>query len=100
MFPKSTRIIKMTVNPGDVMSAEVQYIGNDNFLLTLTNLTTNQTFQTAQSAMAPRQSGDWVVEAHLRGGPLPLAKFGTETFTSARATVNGHRGTVRGKAWQ
>ena len=74
---------------------EVKYVGNDKFELTLTNLTTGQSFHTTQAAPgAARSTAEWIVEAPYNGGVLPLANFGTVTFKNARATINGQAGPI------
>src|SRR5439155_23382974 len=63
--------------------------------LTLTNLTTGQSFRTTQSAPgAARASAEWIVEAPYRNGVLPLANFGSVNFKNARATINGQTGPI------
>jgi len=100
MYPKPSFRIKLPVNAGDNISAEVQYIGNNKFILAITNNTTNKTFTTTQRAKALRQSAEWIVEAPWFGGVLPLADFGTINFTNSQATLNGHAGTISDSGWQ
>lgn len=102
MYPKFPGNVKMAIKPGDIMTAEVKYVGNGKFSLTLTDVTTGKTFSTTQkSASAQRSSAEWIAEAPSLGGNIaPLAKFGTVSFTSAQATLNGHTGTISDTAWQ
>lgn len=105
MYPKFPTNLKMTVTPGDTMTAEVQY-RNGKFQITISdfNPTTGKTqfFATTQkSPNAQRSSAEWIAEApSSSGGVLPLANFGTVTFSSAQATLNGHTGTISDSAWQ
>jgi hypothetical protein len=100
MYPKYPVRITMSARPGDVMSAEVHYNGNNKFVLTINNLTLNQAFSTTQKASAKRQSAEWVVEApSSTGGVLPLANFATAYFTNASATINGVAGPISSGAW-
>lgn len=100
MYPKASQGIRMSVSPGDAINAEVKYIGNSQFVLTLNDITKGTSFSTTQKAKAKRQSAEWVVEAPFSGGVLPLADFGTVQFSNAAATLNGHTGTISDSAWQ
>jgi len=95
MYPKpSWRLTNFAVNPGDVISSEVQYIGNNKFVLTLNNTKTGQTFTTTQKSNGLRQSAEWIMEAPYSGGVLPLANFSSIPFTSSSATLLGTPGTI------
>src|SRR2546425_108089 len=101
MYPKfGYRILNFPVQPGDTISAEVNYIGNNLFKLTIANLTRNHTFSTTQRHKAQRSSAEWIVEAPSSGGILPLADFGTVTLTGCLASLNGHVGSISDPAWQ
>lgn len=94
MYPKpGYKITKLSVQPGDVMTGEVQYTGNGNFVLTLSS--SRGAFKTTQkSNKALRSSAEWVVEAPWSGGVLPLANFGTLPFSSSSAIINGVAGAI------
>jgi len=100
MYPAASHLIKYSVYPGDNMKAEVQY-SNGQFVLTLTNVTEKWTYTTAQKLnKAVRDSAEWIVEAP-GNIILPLAEFGTVTFSGAQATINNITGPIDNKAyWQ
>src|SRR5207247_292724 len=101
MYPKfGYRIVNFPVQPGDPISAEVKYIGNNRFTLTIANLSRNVTFSTTQRHKAQRSSAEWIVEAPYSGGILPLADFHTVTLTRCSATLSGHVGSISDPAWQ
>ena len=101
MYPKfGYRILNFPVQPGDTISAEVKYTGNNRFTLTIANLSRNVTFSTTQRHKAQRSSAEWIVEAPYSGGILPLADFGTVTLTRCSATLGGHVGSISNPAWQ
>jgi hypothetical protein len=101
MYPKSSHTItSMVIHPADVMSAEVKYTGKNTFVLTLRDVTRGTSFSTTQKATAKRTSAEWIVEAPWSGGVLPLADFGTQTFTSCAATLGGHSGAISDTRWQ
>lgn len=101
MYPKFPVYINRAVSPGDHISAEVTYVGKGLFQLTINDESKGWTFTTTQkSPSAKRSSAEWIAEAPWSGGVLPLANFGTVTFTDAQATVNGHTGTISDTQWQ
>ena len=113
MYPQYPVTISMVISPGDTITAKVEYTttpvasnkgkgsgkGNGNggggknsgsFVLTLTDITTGASYTTVQTSnSAKRSSAEWIVEAPWAGGVLPLADFGTVTFTNASFTING-----------
>ena len=48
MFPKPPVYLSMTIHAGDTMSAEVQYLGMSMFRLSITDVTTGESFSTVQ----------------------------------------------------
>ena len=88
MYPKGTVVISsITPRPGDSMTGTVDYIGNDEFTLTLTDNTTNLSYTTTQSSTsAPRNSVEWIVEGPSSG---TLANFGSVPFTGDQAAFGG-----------
>jgi len=101
MYPSAPVNLSMTIHPGDQMSAEVQYTGSNKFTLTLTDVTTKTTFSTSQTLKsANRSSAEWIAEAPSSSrGVLPLADFGTVSFSAASATISGTTGPIDSKAW-
>ena len=91
MYPSPSMTIAMTVRPGDSITGSVTYAGNNGFTLTIKDVTESETFtKTLTAAGAARSSAEWIVEAPSSNyGVLPLANFGTVTFTNADATING-----------
>ncbi len=101
MYPKfGYRILNFPVEPGDTMAAEVRYVGNNRFTLTIANLTRHVSYSTTQRHKAKRQSAEWIVEAPYSGGTLPLADFGKVSLTACTATLNGYTGTIGDASWQ
>jgi hypothetical protein len=97
MYPKQTKVVSLAIHPGDTMTSEVQYVGNSNFQLTLTdqNDGVNGSFTTVQKLQkAKLESAEWVVEPPTTGHVSALANFGSETFSGCSVTVNGHPGTI------
>jgi hypothetical protein len=99
--------VRMTVRPGDRMSASVSVSGK-RVVVRLRDLTTGAAFSKTTRMSAPDvTSAEWIVEAPSecddRGtcSTLPLGDFGTVGFTHASATTTrGRTGTVASTAWR
>lgn len=96
IYPSAPVPTTMTVSPGNTITAETMYLGNNQFELILHNLTTGGSFSTTQSIAASRSSAEWIEEAPLMssGSIWPLANFGTMQFTNAQATIGGSTGAL------
>ena len=100
MYPKFPTNLNYVVKPGDVISAEVSYVGSNKFILTMSDPAQGWKFSTTQRSRAQRSSAEWIVEAPWSGGVLPLADFGTANISHATATLNNHTGPIDDNAWQ
>lgn len=91
MYPNpSNQISGFAVRPGDSITAEVSRVATV-YTLSLKNNTTGQTFSTTRASTASNNSAEWVAEAPSQCiivfcRVLPLANYGTMTFTGASAT--------------
>ena len=87
MYPKFPVNLNGTVKPGDHLSASVTTNGSGRFTLTITDSTqgwSNTT--TARLKSAKLASAEVIAEApSSSGGVLPLANFGTVSFSGASA---------------
>jgi hypothetical protein len=98
-----------TVTPGDEITASVVYAGqvksgsktNDTFTLSISDSTgsvLNWSYSTTQDVpthvIAQRDSAEWIEEAPSGNSVLPLANFGSVTFTNAQATIGGATGSI------
>jgi hypothetical protein len=105
-------ISSMTIQPGDSISASVQYLSSGahagDFELSITDnsrpndsFTTYQSSAQTQSPVSERSSAEWIVEAPSLGNNIAdLANFGSATFKNASATINGVSGPINDSAWQ
>lgn len=86
MYPAAPVNYSNPVKAGDAMSASVTTNRSGSFTLRLSDATEGwaQT-TTATSTAAPLASAEVIAEAPTRGTTLPLADFGTVSFTSALA---------------
>ncbi|MCI4335844.1 MAG: G1 family endopeptidase [Thermoplasmata archaeon] len=97
----SHRISSLTISPGDVIFASVNYDSTTvKFTTVLTDTTTGKTFSTSAAVKtAARSSAEWIAEAPSSfSGVLPLAPFGTVGFgfdhTSLASTGSATIGTT------
>jgi hypothetical protein len=100
MYPNPSHTISgFAVHPGDSITAEVKRLATV-YTLSLKNNTTGQTFSTTQTSTAANSSAEWIAEAPSQCiiifcRVLPLANFGTVTFTGSYAT-NGAQKSISG----
>jgi hypothetical protein len=98
MYPAGSVSVQATVAAGDHLSAEVSASGTT-FTLSLTNHTRGWTFtKSLSSSTAVKSSAEWVAEApsscFVSCSVLPLANFGTMSFTAASATGTSTTGAI------
>ncbi|HKD07036.1 MAG TPA: G1 family glutamic endopeptidase [Bryobacteraceae bacterium] len=84
----------VSVHPGDQFTAEVSAGGKGKFTVSMTNVTTGQSFSTTTKIpSADQSSAEWIAEAPYSGGVLPLADFGSIIFGNSSlqntATIGG-----------
>jgi len=90
MYPSPSYSYPDTVRPGDHISASVTYTGSNHYSLYITDTTRGWHETRTGTLSAPRSSAEVIVEAPCctaSGGTLPLANFGTVSFTGS--TANG-----------
>jgi hypothetical protein len=106
LVPAVSRTIRMTVKPGDAMSASVSVNGR-RVVLSLVDSTRHQTFsKVLQASVVDVSSAEWIIEAPSdcvsanSCQTLPLADFVSANFAQARAqSVSGHVGSISDRAW-
>jgi hypothetical protein len=106
LVPAASESIKMTVRPGDKLSASVSVSGHEADLQ-LRDLTRHETFsKRLRATIVDVSSAEWIVEApSVCRDPsscqtLPLADFGSATFSQASAvTTTGHSGAISSSRW-
>ena len=96
MYPSGAYEIPLSVAPGNAISASVSYGGNNQYDLTISDLSTAKSYSTIQDSSAgQRSSAEWIAEApSSNNGVLPLANFGKVTFSDASATMDGATGSI------
>jgi hypothetical protein len=104
LYPAARVRIAMVIRPGDQLEAEVNSIAAGT-TLTLRNVTSGRTFSTTRrGSTGPLTSAEWIAEAPsaCSGSScnvLPLANFGTVSFTLCSAIAGGSSGTINSPGW-
>jgi hypothetical protein len=90
MYPKFPVNFSNPVSPGDTMTASVRATGSGGFTLTISDTTRGWTQSVnARLKSAKLSSAEVIAEAPSgSGGVLPLADFGTVSFSNAKANGN------------
>jgi len=96
--------LTIKIHPGDVITTSVNINGGD-IVLQLINRTRHVRF--TKRATMPRpdtSSAEWIAEApstctDLSCNPLPLANFGSVTFSHIATIGDGHPGTLLDPTW-
>jgi hypothetical protein len=91
IYPNPSHTYSNTVRPGDHFNASVTYQGSNRYSLFIQDTTQGWSHTTTgKISGAPRSSAEVIIEAPCctaSGGILPLADFGTASFTGS--TANG-----------
>jgi hypothetical protein len=105
LVPSPSRAVRITVRPGDRMSASVTVTGR-RVTLRLADATRHETFsKTMTVSTVDTGSAEWIVEAPSgctttgMCQPLPLTDFGAVRFTADSARAGGHRGAISSGWW-
>lgn len=105
MYPQGAyEVVGFPVNIGDVIAAEVLYVGKNQFNLSIINYTEGVSTVVPASytkSNGQRSSAEWIAEApSMNNQVLPLADFGTVIFTNCTATINNVVGSISNKKWK
>src|SRR5450755_378552 len=106
LVPAPSLPIRMTVRPGDLMSAGVTVVGH-RVTLTLTDRSRHRSFsKTVNAAAIDVTSAEWILEApseclnNTQCVTLPLADFGSAHFAAVAAQItSGQTGTISSRLW-
>lgn len=105
ILPASAIEVPLEVRPGDLITTSVNIDGTT-VLVQIKNRTRKRSFTKALQVDAPDlSSAEWIAEAPSscnelnRCTVLPLANFGTVTFSRAAAIASTHPGTISDPTW-
>lgn len=99
MYPRASYTIQgFPVNTGDLISAIVEYAGNDTFILQIINNTQRiaTTIPTRYTKMAntQRKNAEWIFEAPSSNRVLPLTNVQRVYLSGCMAKINGIKRTL------
>ena len=92
MLPNSAiTISSMHISSGDTIQAAVNQTTTGEWNLSITDITSNQTFSINVSYASSLSSAEWIEEdpSNTQGNLLPLDNFGTIDFTQVSTLDNG-----------
>lgn len=93
MLPNpSVTVPGVSVAPGDSVSASINEVSAGQWKISVTNNTNHESYNaTVTYTSSSLSSAEWIEEdpSYANGQLVPLDNFGTVTFTSATATVDG-----------
>ena len=99
----SLPITQFNVQPGDSITASIQYNPPGNpgtYLLTLTDNTQNKPFSVDLTNSARRDRAEWIAEGPNNGSIEPLPYVGSVAFTNASATLGTESGPIDNPDWE
>jgi Peptidase A4 family len=105
LVPAAQVRLGLAIHAGDHISANVTVSGTDVTVALSDQTSGDSTTKALQMSSPDTSSAEWIAEAPSscdQSGdcqPLPLADFGTVTFTGASATAAGHTGPISDPAW-
>ncbi len=97
ILPADSITIDMAVSPGDQMNASIVLVDSntDVWLVSLSDLTTRQSFQRNFTYSSSQLSAEWIIERPEVNGVLSeLADFGNMTFTNCQADIDNKTGVI------
>ncbi|HEY4277995.1 MAG TPA: G1 family glutamic endopeptidase [Conexibacter sp.] len=106
LVPAAPVTLDLTINPGDRISSYVTIDGTQ-VKVSLTDQTSGKSATKTLAMDSPdTSSAEWIAEAPSQCDaglnscqPVPLANFGSVSFTDVSATAAGHTGTLTDPAW-
>jgi hypothetical protein len=103
----SVTIESVSPSPGDQIQACIELVNvtSDQWVVNITDTTSNQTFQNTFIYNSSQLTADWVVERPtVQSGPRQqvssLADFGDAIFTNCTATIGSSTGDLGSFPWQ
>ena len=98
-------IVGLPINDNDLFTVSVTLTNSvtGQFRSVITNVTHNVSYTVPSRYTINRNaqcaSAEWIVEAPYENGILPLAPYGTITWTACQANVNNVVGAITNSAW-
>ncbi|MDD1678122.1 MAG: hypothetical protein LUO93_02920 [Methanomicrobiales archaeon] len=103
LYPRDSVTLDLVITSGDEIHAKVMYLGDRQFMFSLTDITSNQSvyLNETTTTTVERNSAEWIAEAPVyRHQILPLSEFGPVEFMNVSVTVNGTTGPIISDQWE
>ena len=95
LLPEVAQPVPLTVLPGDAVTVSVDQQAGDNWLISISNVTSGQALQRTVPYSSSLSSAEWIEEAPFaRRRVLPISAFGSVTFANASAVRDGQSQTL------
>lgn len=98
-LPLASHPVALTVEPGDSVTVSItQQSQPDQWLISMKNNTSGQTFEVTETYTSSMSSAEWIEEAPtaLRGRQIPLDTFGSIDFSAGSAVKDGQTVSIAG----
>jgi hypothetical protein len=93
LLPDSAYLLSgFIVTPGDTVRASVTQSATSQWIISITNVTTTQTYSKTLSYTSSLSTAEWIQEdpSYVNGSLVPLDNFGTAFFNSGTTVVDGN----------
>jgi len=101
LLPNTSLPIPVSVKAGDSISVSINQTSTNQWQITFTDNTTNQSNQTAVAYTSSLSSAEWIEEAPSNGQTiLPLDIFGTISYSAGSTIQNGNQQSISGSQAQ
>jgi len=101
ILPATSVIVPLAMHAGDSVTAAITETAASEWAISLRNNTTGQTYATSVNYQSSLSSADWIQEMpSAPSGFVPLDSFGSVSFASAYAVVNGAQTNLSGTGAQ
>jgi hypothetical protein len=95
LLPAASQEVPLTVKPGDALSVTLAEQSSNVWLISLTDLSSGQNYQTSVTYNSSQSSAEWIEEMPSdQSGLVPLDNFGSVSFSGGFAVQNGARLTI------
>lgn len=98
MLPQPQQTVELNVSGGDSITTSIEQQADGSWRTSIKDNTTGRTYQSDQQYQSAISSAEWIQESPSgrRGGLLPLADFGSVSFSAASASKDAHQVSIAG----
>jgi len=90
MLPANSQKIPLSINPGDYITASIAQKSANQWIISLSDITTGQNYQTNVTYASSLSSAEWIEEMPVLGRSfIPLDNFGSVQFNALSTVKDG-----------